>query len=81
MSQTAIKPSRQIKPYNNDVVIQVTKAQLTKFLQFIMIISMATINILAYKTTSPLLKDLIISQVILVLIYFIKNSKLNTIIK
>lgn len=81
MSQTVIKPSRQIKPYNNDVVIQVTKAQLIKFLQFIVIISMATINILAYKTTSPLLKDLIISQVILLLIYFIKNSKLNTIIK
>lgn len=81
MSQTAIKPSGQTKPFNNDVVIQITKAQLIKFLQFLMIMAMVTLNILAIKISSPFLKELIVSQVILLLVYFIKNSKSNTIIK
>jgi|TARA_B110000971_G_scaffold219656_1_gene261274 hypothetical protein len=81
MSQIAIKPKAQVNSLNNDVVIQITKAQLIKFFQFLVIIAMATLNILAIKIASPFLKELFISQVILLLVFFVKNSKLNHISK
>ena len=81
MSQIAIKPKAQVNSLNNDVVIQITKAQLIKFFQFLVIIAMATLNILAIKIASPFLKELFISQVILLLVFFVKNSKLNYISK
>lgn len=81
MSQTAIKSTQNNKSLNNDIVIQVTKKQLIKFLQFAVIMSMLTLNILAIKISSPFLKGLFVSQAILLLIYFIKSSNSNTIIK
>lgn len=81
MSQTAIKSTQNNKSLNNDIVIQVTKKQLIKFLQFAVIMSMLTLNILAIKISSPFLKELFVSQAILLLIYFIKSSNSNTIIK
>jgi len=81
MSQIAIKPTAQTNPLNNDVVIQITKAQLIKFFQFFVLIAMATLNILAIKIASPFLKELFISQVILLLVFFVKNSKSNHISK
>lgn len=81
MSQTITKPSNRSKSLNQDVVIQITKQQLIKFLQFTVIIAMLTINILAIKISSPFLKELLISQGILLLIFFIINAKSNTIIK
>jgi hypothetical protein len=81
MSQAAIKLKAQANRLNNDVVIQITKAQLIKFFQFFGIIAMATVNILAIKIASPFLKELFISQVILLLVFFVKNSKSNHISK
>jgi len=81
MSQIAIKPKAKVNSLNNDVIIQITKAQLIKFFQFLVIIAMATLNILAIKIASPFLKELFISQVILLLVFFVKNSKLNHISK
>jgi hypothetical protein len=81
MSYTAIKPKAQANSLNNDVVIQITKAQLIKFFQFLVIIAMATLNILAFKIASPFLKELFISQVILLLVSFVRNAKLNHISK
>jgi hypothetical protein len=81
MNQIAIKPKAQVNSLNNDVVIQITKAQLIKFFQFLVIMAMATLNILAIKIASPFLKELFISQVILLLVFFVKNSKLNHISK
>jgi hypothetical protein len=81
MGQTLINPEQQTKSFNNDIVIQVTKKQIIKFLQFIVVIAIVTINILAIKISSPFLKELFISQSILLLIFFIKNSKSNNIIK
>jgi len=81
MSQIAIKPTAQTNPLNNDIVIQITKAQLIKFFQFFVLIAMATLNILAIKIASPFLKELFISQVILLLVFFVKNSKSNHISK
>jgi hypothetical protein len=75
MSQTAIKLKAQANRLNNDVVIQITKAQLIKFFQFFGIIAMATVNILAIKIASPFLKELFISQVMLLLIFCVKNFK------
>jgi len=81
MSQIAIKPTAQTNPLNNDIVIQITKAQLIKFFQFFVLIAMAILNILAIKIASPFLKELFISQVILLLVFFVKNSKSNHISK
>jgi len=81
MSQIAIKPTAQTNPLNNDIVIQITKAQLIKFFQFFVLIAMATLNILAIKIASPFLKEIFISQVILLLVFFVKNSKSNHISK
>ena len=75
MSQTAIKLKAQANRLSNDVVIQITKAQLIKFFQFFGIIAMATVNILAIKIASPFLKELFISQVMLLLIFCVKNFK------
>jgi hypothetical protein len=81
MGQTAIKPSEQTNSLNKDFVIQVTKTQLIRFLQFIVIMGMLILNIVAIKTSSPFLKDLFISQAILLLIFCIKNSNSNNISK
>ena len=81
MSQTAIKPLAQTSPLNKEVVIQITKAQLIKFLQVALIIGMVVLNILAIKIASPFLKELFVSQAILVLIFFIKHAKVNHISK
>jgi hypothetical protein len=81
MSQTVIKPTAQIGALHNDVIIQITKAQLIKFLQVIAVIAMGALNVLAIKIASPFLKELFVSQAILVLVFFIKNSKSNHIYK
>ena len=81
MSQIASKPSEQIKSLDNDFVIQITKFQIIKFLRFTVILVMLILNILAINISSPFLKELFVSQAILVFIFFIKNSKTNTIIK
>jgi hypothetical protein len=81
MGQTAIKPSEQTNSLNKDFVIQVTKTQLIRFLQFIVVIGMLILNIVAIKTSSPFLKDLFISQAILLLIFCVKNSNSNNISK
>ncbi|PQB06430.1 hypothetical protein BST83_04005 [Polaribacter filamentus] len=81
MSQTVIKPSEQTNSLNKDFVIQVTKTQLIRFLQFIVIICMLILNIVAIKTSSPFLKDLFISQAILLLVFCIKNAHSNNISK
>jgi hypothetical protein len=81
MGQTAIKPSEQTDSLNNHFVIQVTKTQLIRFFQFIVIMGMFVLNIVAIKTSSPFLKDLFISQAILLLIFCIKNSNSNNISK
>jgi quinol-cytochrome oxidoreductase complex cytochrome b subunit len=81
MRPTAIKPIVQTRALHNDVVIQITRAQLIKFLQFIVVIAMVVLNVLAVKIASPFLKELFVSQAIIVLIFFIKNFKSNHIIK
>ena len=81
MSQTVIKPTAQLGAVHNDIIIQITKAQLIKFLQFMVVLAMVVLNVLAIKIASPFLKELFVSQAILVLIFFIKNSKYNQISK
>jgi quinol-cytochrome oxidoreductase complex cytochrome b subunit len=81
MRQTVIKSIAQTKAVHNDVVIQITRAQLIKFLQFIVVIAIVVLNVLAIKIASPFLKELFVSQAIVVLIFFIKNFKSNHISK
>jgi hypothetical protein len=81
MGQTLIKQSEQTNSLNKDFVIQVTKTQLIRFLQFIVIMGMLILNTVTIKTSSPFLKDLFISQAILLLIFCTKNSHSNNISK
>jgi quinol-cytochrome oxidoreductase complex cytochrome b subunit len=81
MRQTVIKSIAQTRAVHNDVVIQITRAQLIKFLQFIVVIAIVVLNVLAIKIASPFLKELFVSQAIVVLIFFIKNFKSNHISK
>ncbi len=81
MSQTVIKSTVQLGAVHNDIIIQITKAQLIKFLQFMVVLAMVVLNVLAIKIASPFLKELFVSQAILVLIFCIKNSKSNHISK
>lgn len=81
MSQTVIKSTAQLGAVHNDIIIQITKAQLIKFLQFMVVIAIVVLNVLAIKIASPFLKELFVSQAILVLIFCIKNSKSNHISK
>jgi hypothetical protein len=81
MSQITLKPKAQVNHLNNDVIIQITKAQLIKFFQFFIIIAMVILNIIAIKIASPFLKELFISQVILLLVFFLKNFKSSHISK
>jgi quinol-cytochrome oxidoreductase complex cytochrome b subunit len=81
MRQTVIKSIAQTRAVHNDVVIQITRAQLIKLLQFIVVIAIVVLNVLAIKIASPFLKELFVSQAIVVLIFFIKNFKSNHISK
>jgi hypothetical protein len=81
MSQTVMKSTLQTRALQNDVVIQITRAQLIKFLKLVVVIAMVALNVLAIKIASPFLKELFVSQSILALIFFIKNFKSNHISK
>jgi hypothetical protein len=82
MSQTIFNTSNQNRSLESNIVIQVTKKQLIAFCQFIVILGMLTLNILAIKIASPFLKELFVSQAILLLVFFVKNNATsNTIIK
>ena len=61
MSQTVIKPTAQLGAVHNDIIIQITKAQLIKFLQFMVVIAIVVLNVLAIKIASPFLKELFFS--------------------
>ena len=75
MGQTLINPEQQTKSFNNDIVIQITKKQLIKFLQFIVVISIMIVNILAINISSPFIEELFLSQAILLLIFLRKHFK------
>lgn len=81
MGQILINKEHQSKTLKNDVVIQGTKKQFIKFLLIIVVLLILAVNILAITISSPLLKELLIAQTIFILIFFIKNSKTNNIVK
>lgn len=81
MGQAILKSFNSSQSSSNDVVIQITKKQLITFCQSLVVVAIVCINILAVIINSPFLKELFISQAILIAIYFIKNSKSNQVIK
>jgi hypothetical protein len=60
---------------DKDFIIQITKAQLIKFLQFIGVIAIVALNILAVKISSAFLKELLFSQLIIAFLFI--SKKLN----
>lgn len=81
MNSTTYESSREREQVNNEIVIQITKKQLVTFASVLFVLVLIGINVLAITAKSPLLKELLISEAILLLIVFVKTSKSNTISK
>ncbi|WP_109404930.1 hypothetical protein [Polaribacter aquimarinus] len=81
MGQAILKSIKNQESSNNDVVIQITRKQLVTFCQIMVLVAMVVLNVLAITINSPFLKELFISQAIIITIFFIKNSKTNQIIR
>tara|TARA_R110002126_G_scaffold258482_1_gene401457 strand:+ start:26538 stop:26783 length:246 start_codon:yes stop_codon:yes gene_type:complete len=81
MSSTIIKSLNSNNQYQNQVVIQITKKQLVIFFRFVGLLLFSVINIFAISSKSVLLKELVIAQIILFMVLFIKYSKSNTVLK
>ena len=81
MSELLLKQTTQTIPLNNDGILRVKKAQPLKFLQFVVLLAMGTLNVLTIKIASPFLKEFFVVQAILVFISFIKSLKTNHISK
>lgn len=81
MSQVILKTIKNQETSKNEVVFQITKKQLLTFCQFIVLAAMVVLNVIAVVINSAFLKELFISQTIISVIFFIKNSRSNQIIK
>jgi hypothetical protein len=79
MNKIFTRVSHQKSLDRKDFVIQVTKGQLIKFIQFVSLLAIATLNILALKIASPFLKELFFSQVIIAFLFL--SKRLNEKIK
>lgn len=81
MPQTLFKPEERTNSLNQEIVVQITKKQLLIFFQALVVIGSIALNIVAIQINTPFLRELFISQAIILLIFFIKTSKSNTISK
>ncbi|WP_439128052.1 hypothetical protein [Polaribacter sp.] len=81
MPQTLFKPEERTNSLNQEIVVQITKKQLLIFFQALVVIGSIALNIVALQINTPFLRELFISQAIILLIFFIKTSKSNTISK
>lgn len=81
MNSTTYESSREREQIKNEIVIQITKKQLVIFTSVLFVFLLIGITVLAIISKSPLLKELLISEAILILILLIKTSKSNTILK
>lgn len=81
MPQTLFKPEERTNSLNQEIVVQITKKQLLIFFQALVVIGSIVLNIVALQINTPFLRELFISQAIILLIFFIKTSKSNTISK
>ena len=79
MHKIFTRVSHQKSLDRKDFVIQVTKGQLIKFIQFVSLLAIAILNILALKIASPFLKELFFSQVIIAFLFL--SKRLNEKIK
>ena len=81
MSTTTFKTLKEGQELNNEVIIKITKSQVINFFRFLVVMALVTVNFIAIYIESPFMKELFISQGILLLIYFIKTTNLNNIKK
>ncbi len=66
---------------NSEVILQITKKQVFGFFRFVILLALITINAIALYIESSFIKELLLSQAILAIIYFIKISSSNNIKK
>jgi hypothetical protein len=66
---------------SNEVILQITKKQIVGFFRFLTLLALITVNAVALYLESSFIKELLLSQSILAIIYFIKITSSNTIKK
>ena len=81
MGTTIIKTLKKEQRLNNEVIIQITKSQVINFFRFLVVLALVIVNFIAIYIESSFMKELFISQGILLLIYFIKTTNFNSIKK
>lgn len=81
MNSATVKTLRNRRQLQSEVVIQITKKQLINFFRAILLVAVLGINFIAITTKSPFLNELITSQVIILLVCFVKFSESKTIVK
>lgn len=65
----------------SDIVLQITKRQLNMFLLVLAAIVFVSINLLAISSEGIFIKELLICESIILMIFFIRTSKSNKIKK
>jgi uncharacterized membrane protein (DUF4010 family) len=80
MDFTSIKTLKKDEQLKDQIIVQITKNQVLNFFRFLTVVSLVCINFLAFYIESPFVKQLVISQIILLLILFVKKSQSNTIV-
>jgi putative effector of murein hydrolase len=69
------------KSSHNEVIFKITKRQLNRFLKFISVLFFIFFTVLAIQLNSVFIKDLLISESLILMILFIRQTKSNKIKK
>jgi len=81
MDSATLNVTRKKKNSNNDVVLQITKSQLSTIIMVLAAIVFLGFILLAINLESPFIQELLISEIIILMILFIKSSNSNKIKK
>ena len=81
MDLATLNVTQKKKNSNNDVVLQITKNQLSTIIMVLAAIVFSGFTLLAINLESPFIQELLISEIIILMILFIKSSNSNKIKK
>lgn len=81
MDSATLNVSQKKINSRNDIVLQITKRQLNVFLLVLSAIVFVSVNLLAISLEGMLIKELLICESIILMVFFIRTSKSNKIKK
>lgn len=81
MDSATLNVSQKKINSRNDIVLQITKRQLNVFLLVLSAIVFVSVNLLAISLEGMLIKELLICESIIFMVFFIRTSKSNKIKK